>query len=469
MDKKEKEQLLKELKFYKEAYKDLRLIFDTTFDHISVADEKGVFLRVSRGTLENFGVSKDKIIGVSSSQVEKMGIINKSMTEVVLKTRQKETAVQETCTGKKFVVIGNPAFDEFGNLERIINISRDITQMEKLKFKVEETEELLNWYKNELQNKKEVDDKFILGSSMEMKEIMALIHQTSDVDATMLLEGETGVGKSFIAKTIHKLSNRREKPFIQINCGAIPENLLESELFGYEKDSFTGASKSGKKGFFEVANHGTIFLDEIGEIPLHLQVKILHALEEKEIYRVGGTNLVKIDVRILAATNKNLKQMVEDGNFRKDLYYRLNILPIEIPPLRKRSEDIPILAYSFLQKFNKKYSTNKKITSKTYNILSSYAWPGNIRELENVIERLLITCEQESIEPYHIYNILGKFNEVRNIEVKGIIPLKEAKTEVEIQLLSRALKEYKTTRKIAEVLGIHQSTVVKKLQKLRQE
>ncbi|WP_051531550.1 sigma-54 interaction domain-containing protein [Clostridiisalibacter paucivorans] len=463
----QEDRILQKLEFYKEAYDEFKLIFDITYDHISIADEKGVFLKVSKGTEKNFGVSEDKIIGSSAIDVEKIGLIDESMTAMVMKTSKKETALQTTATGRRFMVIGIPMFNEKGKLKRIINVAKDVTEIEKIKNRLKETEEQIEWYRREFQKKQEIENKLVYGETLEMKRVMTLVNQVANVNATVLLQGETGVGKTLIAKTIHNISKRRDKPFVHINCGAIPENLMESELFGYDEGAFTGASKLGKKGFFEIANHGTIFLDEIGEVPIHLQVKLLHALEHQEIYRVGGSSPIKVDVRILAATNKDLKNMVYEGNFREDLYYRLNVLPVKIPPLRDRKKDIPLLTYFFVEKYNKKHCMNKRLTSEAYDVLNSYDWPGNIRELENTIERLLITCDKDCIQGSYVYNTLGNFNEKYDIEVKNIMPLKEATTQVETQLLLKALEEYKTTRKIAQVLGIDQSTVVKKLKKIK--
>lgn len=460
------EHMLEELKYYKEAYEELKVILDTTFDFISIADENGIFLRVSKGAEKVFGVPESKIVGLSAYEVEKRQLINKSMTAVVLESKQRESAIQTTCMGKRFMVIGIPMFDSKGKLIRVINISRDITEIEKLNNRLKETEELLDWYRNELNKNQEKEGEFIFSENQLMKKVIILINQISNVNANVLLQGETGVGKNLIAKNIHQMSQRREAPFIQINCGAIPESLLESELFGYAVGAFTGANKSGKRGFFETANNGTIFLDEIGEIPVHLQVKLLHAIEHHEIYRIGSSNPVSIDVRIIAATNKDLKLLVKEGRFREDLYYRLNVLPIFIPPLRERLEDLPMLSYYFLRKYNNKYGFNKQFASKTHSALADYNWPGNIRELENTIERLIITCDQDIIEAHHVYNTLQGVYKKDTIEINDIIPLRDAVARVESELLSRALKKYKSTRAAGKALGIDQSTVVKKMQKL---
>lgn len=465
---KSKKELMEELNYYKQMYEEYKLIIDTTYDFISVADGNGVYLKVLN-CVENFGVPDEEIVGVSAYEVEKKGILKKTMTTKVLESRRKEIMLQETATGKKFMITGIPMFDKKGNIKRIINISKDVTEIEALNQRLEETMELLDWYRNEIYKKQEIEKKFVVGNSLTMKKVMDLVNLVCQVDATVLLQGETGCGKNSIAKMIHQMSNRREKPFVQVNCGAIPENLLESEFFGYVEGAFTGASRKGKKGYFEIANGGTIFLDEVAEIPLHLQVKLLHILEQNEIYKIGSSEATPIDVRILAATNRDLHNMVKQGKFREDLYYRLNVLSIHVPALRNRKEDIPALAHFFLTKFNNKYIMKKQLSPKAYECLVSYDWPGNIRELENTIERLVITSDSDIIEDHHIMNIVFDVDGNNTIEVKELMPLKQAVEEVERLLLLRAYDRYKTTRKISEVLKIDQSTVVKKLQKIRRE
>lgn len=242
---------------------------------------------------------------------------------------------------------------------------------------------------------------FIFHSS-KIKRLLELMIRVAKIDSTVLITGESGVGKGIFASLIHHNSNRSKKPFMEINCGAIPENLMESELFGYEPGSFTGAKASGKAGIFEMCNNGTILLDEIGELPFNLQVKFLRVIQEQEIFRVGGTSPRKLNVRIIAATNKNLEEMVKNKLFRADLYYRLNVLPIHIPPIRERIEDTMPLANHFLEKFNREYKANKKLDINVLKILEKYQWPGNVRELKNLIERLVIISETEVIGLQHL-------------------------------------------------------------------
>jgi transcriptional regulator with PAS, ATPase and Fis domain len=297
-----------------------------------------------------------------------------------------------------------------------------------------------------------------------MKQIMDLIHHVSNLDATVLLLGETGVGKGFMANMIHSASKRKDMPFITINCGAIPENLLESELFGYEKGSFTGASKEGKKGLFEIAGKGTIFLDEIGDMPLNLQVKLLHVLDERKARRIGGCSSFKVNARVIAATNKNIKTLVKNEKFRADLFYRLNVVPITIPALRDRREDLLFLINMFLENINTKYGMKKAFSEEALKALYDYEYPGNIRELQNMIERLVINTVGDTIEGTKIFEVIEPAQQNRKQE---ITPLKEAVEELERNLLLSAFQKYKTTRKVAEALKIDQSTVVKKAKKFK--
>ncbi len=457
-------EILKELEHYKQIYGELKLILDATYDEIVIADGKGVILRVSKSCEKSFGISEDEMIGVSAKELEKRGVLSKSTAAYVAENKKKVTLIQTTKSGSRLMVTGIPMFDESGEIIRIISISRDVTELEKLKSRLKETEEILNWFREEMRKKQSQENQLVTGNNKMMKYIIENLSQVSNYNVIVLLTGETGVGKSLIAKTIHQMSNRRQEPFVHVNCGAIPENLLESELFGYVEGAFTGASKKGKKGLFEAASGGTLFLDEIGEIPLNVQVKLLHVIENSYINKIGKTTPIKIDTRIVVATNKNLKKLVEEGKFREDLYYRLNVVPIHIPSLRERKEDIPILIHHFIDKLNAKFGLSKSISEEGYKLLTSYDWPGNIRQLENTIERLLITVQKDTIDMSHIINVIGP-EDVVDTGLQGIIPLKQAREAVETRIIKEALKKYKTTRKVAEVLEVDQSTIVKKMQR----
>ena len=284
-------------------------------------------------------------------------------------------------------------------------------------------------------------------------------------EASVLITGESGVGKEVAAKEIYRQGLRKEAPFITVNCAAIPENLLESELFGYEKGAFTGAFKE-KMGLFEVANGGTILLDEIGEFPMHLQPKLLRVLQEREIRRVGSTKSIPIDVRVIAATNRDLMAQVKNGNFRADLYYRLNVVPIQIPALRDRREDIALLASNFLVMFNKKYKTSKFFLSQAVMLLEQHDWPGNVRELENVVERLVIVSSKQAITPQQVLMVFSGRMNVDTGTDAPVMSLKEVTAQLEKRMIAEALTNYKSTYKAAKVLGLSQSTLVRKAKAL---
>lgn len=315
----------------------------------------------------------------------------------------------------------------------------------------------------------EPDEGMLVGNSQFMKDLKKMVKQLATVDCTVLLMGESGTGKEVVVTAIHEYG-KKSGPIVKVNCGAIPENLLESELFGYEQGAFTGAKTSGKAGKFEEAHNGTLFLDEIGEMPLHLQVKLLRVLQEKEVIRVGGSKTTQVNARILAATNKDLHSMVEQGKFREDLFYRLNVVPITIPPLRERKEDIMPLILHFKTKYQTKYQTRRNCSSEVVRLFLAYDWPGNVREMENLLERLIVLLDPaEEITPQIlIKNFLSITRQQleKDVAVNKLITIKEATEIIERELINMALTKYKTLKEVADVLGVDQSTICRKLKQL---
>ncbi|MGJ7920894.1 sigma-54 interaction domain-containing protein [Neobacillus sp. LXY-4] len=306
--------------------------------------------------------------------------------------------------------------------------------------------------------------------SQKMKEVLNTIDMVSKVSTTVLLLGESGVGKEMIAKTIHQLGNRRSKPFIAVNCGAIPENLLESELFGYVGGAFSGANKNGAPGKFELANEGIMFLDEIAEMPMNLQVKLLRILQEKEVTPLGSSKPIHIDVQIIAATNQSLEKMVREGRFREDLYYRLNVVPIEIPSLRERTEEIPYLIYHFVGKYNALYHRGVHIFPDAIDLLCIYDWPGNVRQLENTIERIVVTSKELNVDSSLVYKYIPKKAALKEPPIiHHIMPLQEAVDMIEEQLIKMAIDKYKSVKLAAKVLDISQPTMSRKYKKIREK
>lgn len=450
-------------------YMELEAIVNGSFDEIFVTDGEGVVTRISERCNDLYGVPAAQLIGKKAVDLAEEGIFTPSLTPEIIKEKNRVSSIQMTATGKKLYVTGNPIFDENGEIYRIIFNSREFSEIEALENRLKETEHLLDQYRTELLQLKQLasDKKRAIYESNEMKQIYQLASKVAQVDSTVLIVGETGVGKGVMARYIYQESQRSKNPFIQINCGAIPDNLIESELFGYESGSFTGAKKSGKKGVFELAEYGTLFLDEVGELPLNVQVKLLQFLQERTFRRVGGNELVEVNTRVIAATNKDLLQSIKEKKFREDLYYRLNVVPITIPPLRQRKEDIPALIDSFAVRINAKYEMKKQFSEEVITYLTNYDWPGNVRELENLIERLIITCDENVITKSYLPDHLLGTESTSNggIIVKGIFPLKQATEEVERQLVTMVYQAYGNTYRCAEVLQIHQSSAVRKINK----
>jgi transcriptional regulator with PAS, ATPase and Fis domain len=307
-------------------------------------------------------------------------------------------------------------------------------------------------------------NEYIVAEDENMLNLLLLAKRVALVDTTVLINGETGSGKEVLAKYIYNNSLRKYMPFIKINCGAIPDNLIESEFFGYAEGSFTGASKGGKMGIFEAANNGTLFLDEIGELPLSMQVKLLRVLQDGEIVKVGSNKSIKVDVRIIAATNRKLEDMVETGHFRKDLFYRLNVVPLRVIPLRERGSSIlPTIEY-YLRAFNERYGLNKIISNDTLKYLYEYSWPGNIRELKNLVERLVVTSVDDTIHKEDLPNNIYKTEEKEDYIINDT-KLSDALDKVEKELIFRAYERHGNVRDAAKELGIDPSTFVRKRKK----
>lgn len=461
----EMENLILELSRVRELKDQLDNIIESSYDGIIVVDSQQKVLRANRSALELIQETCSPCVSLNELNSELAHQLA-DMVKIIKISKQSSTRACILQSGQEVVITGNPCFDNENQLVQVIFNLRDMTELNCLKSQVAQVEEEKQRFSEELKElrSKILTDK-IITKSPAMYSVMELVVRVSKVDSTVLITGESGVGKEVVAKTIHSLSDRQGGPFITVNCGAIPETLLESELFGYEKGAFTGARKTGKIGLMEAADGGTLFLDEIGELPLNLQVKLLRALQDKVIYRVGGVEPVKLNVRIIAATNRNLKEMVARQEFREDLFYRLNVVQIEIPPLRKRPEDIVPLANHFLAKYNSQYGKNKVISPEVYKIFERYSWPGNVRELENIVERAVILSQGEVIDASHLPEHLGqgeKNAQTVEIRIKEIVSWQEGLELMEKALLKKALEKGMSTRQTAELLGITHTTVIRK-------
>ena len=505
----------------------LGMVIDSSYEGIVVSDPNNIIIQVN-DSVERItgGIKPESLLGKTAEELEKDGAIV-SQTKTILR-RNPLTIKQKLKTGVELLLTSNRVCDEHGKVLFFVTTIRDMSHLENLQKELEKAKDLSNKYFCKLQELRNtftglMDLDEIIIESPGMLEVMKKISKVARTEATVLLTGESGVGKEVVANMIHKLSYRKDAPFIKINCGAIPEALLESELFGYEKGAFTDASRGGKPGFFELANKGNILLDEIGDLPLSLQVKLLRVIQEKEVFRLGGVKPIKLDLRIIAATNRSLGEMVKKGMFREDLYYRLSVFPIEIPPLRMRKTDILPLANMFLKKYNEKHNLQKKLLPAMNNFLENYSWPGNIRELKNMIEHLVIISDQDNINLDHISASLLKISQAlfknpdtpfpvasgrsspedflpAGLEKEGsgddefssqaawkncndilqqtfenifqhnqspVPALRHVRELVEQQFVAAALKKYKSQRKASKILGIDHTTLTRKLQKWR--
>jgi len=459
-----------EVKEQQELIRELDDTFNSSYDEILVIDGSGVIKRVNKAGETNYGVPVSDLTGKSIFELEKEGFFSPSVSRMVFEEKKRVTVTQKTKNGKNLIVTGNPIFDEHGGIVRVVVNSRDVSELLNLRKQLADTEQLAESYRRQLLklNREKVGDRLIARSA-QMKRVLEMVDKVAQVDSTVLIMGEPGVGKGVISSRLHKLSKRSGGQFITVNCGAIPEHLLEAELFGCEGGAFTGAGKRDKKGLLELADGGTAFLSDITELPLNLQVKLLRVIQEQKLTRIGGSKPVNVDIRFVAATNRDIQSLVEQGRFREDFYYRLNVIPIIIPPLRYRQEDIPALTAYFMEKLNLKYGTNKKFSREAIEVLQNYNWPGNVSELENLVERLQVTREGDEILvkhlPEYIFESESRFP--NRIYVLDICPLKEAVEELEKQLVAIAYNRLQNTYKVAEALAINQSTVVRKIQKYK--
>ncbi|MET3290828.1 UNVERIFIED_CONTAM: PAS domain S-box-containing protein/TyrR family helix-turn-helix protein [Brevibacillus sp. OAP136] len=460
--------LEEELDVLREQRQQLKQILDSSYDEIFVTDAEGNVLYVSESSKKFMGLPPDVFIGKNMRDLVEKGIIHNSVTLEVLKTKSIVSHQQLYVTGITVLATGKPVFNEEGELSLVIINSRDITELVDLRNQIAQANSVIDHQNRFLLERKSNPILIRMNTRSEkMVPLIDLVEKVAPTDSSVLIEGESGVGKSILARIIHDASKRKEKNFIQINCGAIPPSLMESELFGYEGGSFTGANKNGKIGLVEQAEGGTLFLDEIGELPLDLQVKLLQLVQEKTFIPVGGTKMKKVDIRIISATNKNLKQKIKEKLFREDLYYRLHVVPIVIPPLRERPEDIPLLIHYFLNRFNKKYEQCISLADSVMQLLLGYEWPGNIRELENLMEQLVVTSKGPVIYPEGLPRHLSKSSGTKlpGVAVSGILQLNKAVEETERQILKLAITKYKTSRKIAKALGVNQTTIIRKIHK----
>lgn len=440
----------------------LMTAFESSYDGLHILDNEGNTLYINSACTRIEGISKEEAMKKNIRQLLEDGVYSESVTLKVLQTKEATTILQTTKNGNQVLATGTPTFNNDGSVDKIVVNSRDITDLNFLKKELSAREA-------ELERLKLEQGRFgnIIAKSPAMQRVLSLALTISKVDSTVLISGESGVGKGLIARFIHDNSPRSNMPFIKIDCSSIPETLFESELFGYEKGAFTGAERSGKLGLLEMANGGTVFLDEIGEMPLSMQPKIMRAIQDREIVSVGGSKVKKLDVRFISATNVDLIQMVIDKTFREDLYYRLNVVPVNIPPLRDRQEDIiPLIAY-LLDKINTRYKLNKQLSPEVRDALIRYTWPGNVRQLENYIERILVSSPDDLVDLQSIPHGMLKANSYNfsfnldNEEYQDILG------KYDLFVLKDAIRREGSVPKAAKKLGINPTTLRRKLEKYK--
>ncbi len=444
---------------------------DTFRDAICVTDRDGVVVLVNKRHAELTGLPREKMLGRNVRDMVQSGVLDVVLNPRIVESGEKISSVQNVHNGRTVLLDGYPVKDAEGKVVFVVTVIRDITALTELREEITNQRELLETFQS-------MNAEGVTGNqyprvvrSQSMQRLYAEAAGIAETDATVLLLGETGVGKDVVARHIHSTSHRAEAPFVKVDCGSIPENLIETELFGYVPGSFSGASKNGKAGLVEAASGGTLFLDEIGELPMIMQSRLLRVLQDWEVLRVGATVPKKVDVRVIAATNKDLEHEVAKGTFRSDLYYRLKVAVLHIPPLRSRRVDILPLAQSFLTYYSRKYRKNMRFSREAEAILEEYAWPGNVRELENLVQGLVVTCRQGEIEARDMAGIRPRVHsesgndgyELPSIEGRS---LKSIMKEVENSLLKAGLKRYGSISELSRQFQMDRSTIFRKVKEL---
>lgn len=458
---------------YKDLNRQLKTIIDASSDGIWVCDAEGFVVTINGASESLNGIKAKDIIGKNISELLDNKSFDQLVTTKVIASGKQETIVQKIKkTNRVLLCTGTPARDENGNIALIVVNERDMTELETLRNKFEQNKKLTEKFKEELSELtlRELENNTIIADSNPMKQILQKSLKLAHIGASnILILGASGTGKGLLAKSIHKNSNRRENLFVEINCAAIPENLLEAELFGFEKGAFSGAAEIGKVGLIELAQGGTLFLDEIGDMPLNLQTKLLKYLDDKQFRRLGGTKSINVECATISATNRDLQDRVRNNLFREDLFYRLSSFTLEIPSLFERRDDIPGLVRFYLEKYNKKYERTTHISSRTVTYLQNYSFPGNVRELKSIIENGVALSEESALDTF----ILASIEKSRYPQPPAFnlpassqpMDLSATLNKVEKQLLVEASQHCKTTRQMSTYLNISQPSVVRKLKK----
>lgn len=453
---------------------EMDIIFNCIDGIIMIVNRNRVIEKVNSAFYKLTGIHRKFFEGKSIDQLKKDEFMEESIILKVFQSKKPLSMNVKYKSGRIVTYTAIPIIAKNGVIQKVIATGRNITNLVQLQDRLAEVEKQKNKYIDRLKNLEKSLGENIVYSSDKMKQVIKMAIRAAKTDSPIFITGESGVGKEEIAKFIHENSERNNKNFITVNCAAIPSELFESELFGYEDGAFTGAKKGGRRGLFEDANGGTIFLDEIGEMSLSMQTKLLRVLQENEIKRLGGNKSIKISVRYICATNLSKKQLSNNLKFRQDLYYRLSVIPINIPPLRERREAIFPLVHVFLNRYNRKYNRKVKLDKKMMEFLHDYNWPGNIRELKNVVERIVILSENDSLSEKQFWYILQlgskdistKNNDTDDkIVVNGLMNLNKAHDIIDETMIQKALDKYSTVTGAAKAIGIDPSTIYRRLKK----
>ncbi len=458
-----------------ELSKEFDAIFNSCSDGLWICDGDANVIRINESSEKINNIRAEDVVGRNMRDLLEEGFIDRSGTMEVLNSKSTANLIQYTRDGMKLIITAIPVYDERGRLFRVVVNEKDITEIEALHLELKKQTAIRDQFRNQMLEMQlaELESTQIIARSPCFENVLQQAIKVSTVDSSVLILGESGSGKGLLADMIHKYSRRARQPMIKINCGAIPESLVESELFGYEKGAFTGAHKDGKPGYFEMADRGILFLDEIVELPMSSQVKLLRFLEDGHMNRIGGTASRKIDVRIIAATNRDIETAVTQGEFRLDLYYRLNVIPISIPPLRERKDCILPLFQHYTDYFGSKLGFKKKIrfTRRATDALLAYPYPGNVRELMNLCERLVVMSERNKIDvedlpsAFHLPNRFPSLGADIHPPDDAELTLREILEKTEREVLAHAVERHGTQTKVSLALGVNQSTIARKFKK----
>ena len=462
------------LESYKQLARQFETIFRSSSDGIWVCNGDGVIIKLNQASQRLNGIKAEEVIGHNVSIMEEKGIVDRNVTPEVIRTKRQVSILQYVKrTGRHLLATGTPALNKDGSVSLVVVNERDMTYLDAIRQKLEQSYRITEKMRDELMelSLSGPDDENFVAEGEKIRQVLKTGIKLARMDASnILILGESGTGKGMFAKFIHWNSPRRKRPFIQINCAALPGNLLEAELFGYEEGAFTGARARGKVGLIELADGGTLFLDEIGDLSPALQAKLLKYLDDQQVMRLGGVQFRKVDCTIIAATNRDIESLARKRQFRRDLFFRLNMFTINIPPMRERSEEIFPLVQHYLEKYNQKFGQNRKICVRAMNFLQKYSFPGNVRELKNIIQKAVVMSEEKVLDDFIIETLkdqTSSWDVADSNGRSGGLRLRERLLSTERKLMLEAMRNCDSTTELAKILGVSQPTASRKMKKHR--